>query len=160
MRRFSEKELAWLGDPRASWLEEERRKCECALALVRSDAVRELLSDDRGVHGGTLEHRHRNRGDGATPIGLELLGPRRRPFADGTNEDVAHNEVVLRLRTPSHVLCAEIPERILQHRHVFQVSDHQRQRGLEMSLKRDQVNGKQQSKTRRSREQLLVGADG
>ena len=45
-------------------------------AVVQSHAVRELLSDDGGVHGGTLEHRHHNRGDGATPIGLEL------PFHD------------------------------------------------------------------------------
>jgi hypothetical protein len=126
--------------------------------VVQSHAVRELLSDDGGVHGGTLEHRHHNRGDGATPIGLELLVPRRRSFANGTNEGIAHNEVVLRLRTPSHVLRAEISERILQHRHVFQVSDHERQRGLEMSLERRHVNGKQRSKGGRSREQVHVEA--
>jgi RNA polymerase sigma factor (TIGR02999 family) len=126
------------------------------LALVRSDAVRELLSNDRGVHGGTLEHRHRDRGDGATPIGLELLVPRRRSFADDTNEDIAHDEVVLWLRTPSHVLRAEIPQRILQHGHICQISDDQRQRGVEVSLERSHVRGKQRSKGGRSREQLQV----
>lgn len=110
------------------------------------------------MHGGTLEHRHGDRSDGATPIGLELLIPRRRGCADGTNEAIAHNEVVLWLRTPSHVLRAEIPERILQHGHVFQVFDDQPQGGLEMSLELGQVSGKQRSNGGRRREQLQVEA--
>jgi RNA polymerase sigma factor (TIGR02999 family) len=54
------------------------------------------------------------------------------------------------------VLRAEIPERILQHRHVFQIPYDQRQRRLEMSLERGHVGGKQRSKDWRGREQLQV----
>jgi RNA polymerase sigma factor (TIGR02999 family) len=56
------------------------------------------------------------------------------------------------------MLRAEIPERVLQHRHAFQISDDQRQRGLEMSLELGHVSGKQRSKGGRSREQLQVEA--
>jgi RNA polymerase sigma factor (TIGR02999 family) len=164
MRRFSQKGLTAPGSAhdlaraRASDSRMSFGSVGVAPALVQSNAVRELLSDDGGVHGGTLEHRHHDRGDGAAPVGLELLVPRRRTFVDGTNDHIAHNEVVLWLHTPSYVLRAEIPERILQHGHVFQISDYQRQRGLEVSLERGHVSRKERSKGGRSYEQLQVEA--
>src|SRR4026209_775784 len=92
MRPFSQKGLAApgaaheLARARASDSRMSFGSVGVAPALVQSNAVRELLSDDGGVNGGTLEHRHRDRGDGAAPVGLELLVPRRRTFVDGTND--------------------------------------------------------------------------
>ena len=160
MRRFEEKGLA-LGVSAAQARGGVGRTVEVARQLsIRSDAVGEPFSDnDGGVHGGTLKHRHRDRGDGAPPIGFKLLGPRHRNVADGPNEDISHGEVVLRLRTPSHASARRDPSSessntAMSSRFLITSANA----ASKSALERGQIVGKQRSKGWRGREQLLIEA--
>ena len=65
-------------------------------------------------------------------------------------------EVVFRLGAPMHVLRAEIAQRLFERPHLFQISHHQRERRLEMSLQRCEIGGKERAQLRRCGEQLGV----
>ena len=79
---------------------------------------------------------------------------------DGADQRFADEHVIFGLRAPSHVLCAEIPERLLQRAHFFKIADHQRERGLEMSLQRREIRRKEPAQLGSRREQLRVEAPG
>jgi hypothetical protein len=62
---------------------------------------------------------------------IAVIAPRQSASSSSLHDDdaeriarmiaLAHDEIVLRLRPPVHVLHAEIPERLLKRRHVLEI---------------------------------------
>ena len=61
----------------------------------------------------------------------------------GADEGLLHDEIVVWLRAPVHVLHAEIPQRLGEHVDVVQVADDQGQRRFEVRPQPRQVGRKQ-----------------